>query len=269
MKKLSVILLIVLMAINLVFAGPSVGTVTTDKGQQWLTLPVVHDTTMRTLKDLSKEEIIFLASVPIGDNLRARVQEMVLADVCHVPANGVYDAKNPACNRVHYDTLYQAWTGPAKVNIPLDRLPQGVQGTPGIGISRAWVNEQGHLILLLTDGNIQDTGYVRGNDGSSLAAPAAPVYAPAQAPVQPVQPQIVYNFSSPAPYMSQQTSGMYAPMMYNWSILGVSYAPPAKIGINNVNSSANSNATNTVINIGEGSAKGESCAAANSTGKVQ
>ncbi len=69
--------------------------------------------------------------------------------------------------------------------------------------------------------------------------------------------------------MSQQTSGMYAPMMYNWSILGLSYAPPAKIGINNVNSSANSNATNTVINIGEGSAKGESCAAANSTGKVQ
>lgn len=84
-------------------------------------------------RELTAAEKSFLSTVPVeaGGRLREAVEQMLKAKVCHVPASGEYNASDPACNSVHYWTLYQAWTGPHKAQIPMVEGPPGLPGEPG------------------------------------------------------------------------------------------------------------------------------------------
>ena len=92
-------------------------------------MPVVHDTTMRSEADLTAPARDFLSTVPATGGLLEAVREMLLAGVVHVPANkyGNYEAGSS----VHYWSIYQAWTGPAKVTVPVIPGPKGEQGKRG------------------------------------------------------------------------------------------------------------------------------------------
>lgn len=76
-------------------------------------------------RELTTTEKSFLATVPVeaGGHLREAVEQMLKAGVCHVPVSGKYNASDPACNSVHYWTLYQAWTGPRKITLTLPEPP--------------------------------------------------------------------------------------------------------------------------------------------------
>jgi len=258
--------LLALVAATAVFAGPPVDSVVRHDGA-YMTLPVVHDTTGRD--SLTAAEETFLATVPAYDGLRNRVRELLLGKVCHVPQGGKYDPNNPDCNRTHYETLYQAWTGPHKVTIPV--IP-GPPGQPGVGIKRAWI--QGcDLWFEYTDGRTQNVGRVVGQDGRAgcdgqtivvekrIEAPCAPPPPPANQPV--------YNITLvPATYSSGQMLGIASPMVNTWQLLGVATTSPARINVtatggaggssnvNVANTNVNSNANNNAINIGDGSASG-------------
>ena len=117
MKKM-ILLVAAIMACSMALAGEC---------QQTVTLPVYHDTTMRCAADLSVDELTFLCSVPCDGGLRAAVQEMLLASVVHVPKGCVYHKGDS----VHYWSIYQAWTGPHKVTVPLIPGPCGAKGEKG------------------------------------------------------------------------------------------------------------------------------------------
>jgi hypothetical protein len=76
-------------------------------------------------RELTAAERSFLATVPLEatGRLHEAVEQMLKAGVCHVPSDGKYNASDPACNSVHYWTLYQAWTGPHKIILTMPELP--------------------------------------------------------------------------------------------------------------------------------------------------
>lgn len=226
--------LLAIFAMHAVLAGPPVGTVATSGNTTYVTVPVYHDTTMRSVNDLTQAEKDFLASVPAFSGLRAAVQEMILAQVVHVPEGGLYKTGDSA----HYWTVYQAWTGPAKVTVPVvtgARGPQGSQGNPGVQGPQGVPGPQG------PQGPKGETVYV-------------------QAPAQPVMVVNNYNLA-PAYYPAPQMLGISGPMVNSWSILGfATTSRPANIN-NSTNvavANTNVNTDNNVINTGSGSAKGTS-----------
>lgn len=243
MRNIVTILVIAILAMNLALAGEPVGTVTNSGDNSYMTLPVVHDTTMRTDADLTDLEKHFLSTVPAGGGLRAAVREMVLAGVVHVPASkcGNYTPGDS----VHYWSIYQAWTGPAKVRVPLIAGPQGPAGTPG---------PQGPV------GPMGPRGF-QGPPGQTTVVP------------QPVIYNISYNLT-PAIYPSAQMLGVYGASIYQYQLIGVATTSPTRISVsatggasnvNVANANTNVNANNNAINIGDGSATGTASGEGEST----
>lgn len=206
-----------------------------------VTLPVYHDTTMRNVSDLSAREKHFLSQVPevvgsktTGKTLRDACREMLLAEVIHVPALPCGNwTKNDS---VRYWSIYQAWTGPAKVRVPLVRGPQGPAGQ---------------------NGNQGPRG-PRGFTGPQGTAG---------------QGTVINNYSfGNTTTMACQLGGALAPTISSTSLMGVGYQQVQDVkicisndtGVNIVNNNANTNVVpvNNTINIGPGNATGT----ANGTG---
>jgi hypothetical protein len=81
-------------------------------------------------RPLTQEEKSFLATVPEQDysfNMRDGVRQMLLAEVVHVPPDGKYSREWGAW----YVRMYQVWTGPRHVEVPVQQGPQGPTGEPG------------------------------------------------------------------------------------------------------------------------------------------
>ncbi|KKQ18109.1 MAG: hypothetical protein US94_C0030G0002 [Berkelbacteria bacterium GW2011_GWB1_38_5] len=131
--KAMLVILIFVFSIGTAFAGSdqSVGQVGGNSQQvvEYRTYPVYHDTTGRTDADLTDRELHFLSTVPTAGGLRDAVREMVLANVVHVPASSCGNYRRGQA--VHYWSIYQAWTGPAKVTIPLIKGSRGERGEQG------------------------------------------------------------------------------------------------------------------------------------------
>jgi len=87
-------------------------------------------------RPLTADEQSFLATVPEMDysfNMREGCRQMLLAGIIHVPPSGSYSHDWGAW----YVRMYQVWTGPREVEVPLlegppgETGPQGPQGFPG------------------------------------------------------------------------------------------------------------------------------------------
>lgn len=301
MKNL-LILGIAILAIISVSAGPKVGTITTKDGRQYETVAVVHDTTMRSVVDLSVAEKNFIASVPAYDGLRDAVTQMVLAQVVHVPESGKYQPGNSD----HYWSEYQAWTGPEKVNVPIIPGPQGNKGDKGNDGSQGpqglpgqtVVGPQGLQGLQGPEGQRGPQGErgLPGPAGQTVVTPATSAPANIKTDVESrvdvkvnanptFNPTIInnnYNSNSnvtysltPQNYGSAQMGGVYGPSIFSWQLLGVSTVAKSPINIsndnnvavanNNANSNTNVNANNNAINVGSGSASGTATGTGDST----
>jgi len=256
-KRLMILIALCAMAMLTAYAGPKVGQ--TD-GQS-VTLAVVHDTTGRAVSSLTALELRFIASVPQAQSLNIAVQEMVLASVVHIPACdrhqlalGQPDPNCPNCGKYHigdakrYWEIYQAWTGPAKVTVPLIAGPAGAtgatgatgpqgadggpgpQGPQGISVVNSFVNAQGHLIVILSNNATIDTGYVIGPQGATGATGAQGAQGPRGFKGDPGEIRTVYFWSyagqqqpltaiAAAPsnygYFSVPGSGGFAGLSYN------------------------------------------------------
>lgn len=216
---------------------------------EYVTAPVVHDATMRTVEDLSNQESYFLSTVPNTDGLRDAVCEMLLANVVHVPVWKVYRKGDS----VHYWSIYQAWTGPHKVKVPFIRGLDGQDGRPGR--------------------NGRD-GY-NGRDGAPGPMGPQGLQGPATIITAAVQQPMYAIVASPQPYtqvVSPGASGMggfvYAPSNSNFNLSATGgKGGESNITNNNANSNTNANANNTAINIGDGSASGS--ATGTGTGSAQ
>lgn len=145
-------ILFLVLVTTAVFAGEVTDVKSSDMSDS-VTLPVYHDTTGRTDADLTKLEWRYINSTPSEGRLRDEVHEMCLAEVIDVPACkyhqnhggkplescakcGLYE---PGDSRRLYG-IYQSWTGPHKVKVPVvqgkrgpkgDRGDRGPQGPPG------------------------------------------------------------------------------------------------------------------------------------------
>lgn len=293
MKRFVFILALGAMVALSAYAGPAVGQ--TDGNS--ITLPVYHDTTGRAVSSLTTAELNFLVTVPQADGLRGSVQEMILGNVVHVPADGKYHIGDA----VRYWGIYQSWTGPAKVTVPLIPGPPGTPGTSGtdgqngIGVVSAFVDDRGHLIVNLSNGSRMDTGYVIGPQGAIGATGATGGRGPRGFPGQDGRDgvtSVVYLWS----YAGQQQPlyGMAAaPSNYGYfSVAGSSgfggwsynggtnitatggaggHGGQSDVDIenNNTNTNANANTNNNVINVGDGSASGDASSSAKGTGTSQ
>ena len=239
--------LIAIMAMSLVWAGEPVYTVA-NTGQTTVTLPVYHDTTGRTT--LTPAEENFLATVPTADGLRGAVKEMLLGNVCHTPESGKYTPGDS----VHYWSIYQAWTGPAKVTVPVVPGPKGDTGATGAQGTPGTPGPQGAQ-------GIPGTPGAPGPQGP----PGETIYLPTPAPPANICYNISYNLM-PSNYPAMQMLGTTGAMVNTWSLIGVSTSTPMRISLNNGNNIAinnsnsntnvNSNANNNTINTGSGSAHG-------------
>jgi hypothetical protein len=246
MTKFFAFLLVAILATSLVFAGEPVGTLTNNGQQTSVTLPVYHDTTGRTT--LTPAEECFLVTVPTCDGLRAAVREMLLGNVVHVPEGGKYRAGES----VRYWSIYQAWTGPSKVTIPLipgPCGPRGPQGAPGQSI----VGPQGPQGYQGPQGpqgpqGCQGPQGIPGRDGYTY------VYMVYNQPQQP----LCGTYAAPSPYISITSPG--APPLSNWAYsntrINVGGAAVGPITNNNSNANTNINPNNTVVNTGGGTATG-------------
>lgn len=280
MKKFMWILALALMATGIVFAGEPVGTVTNSGDTQTVVLPVYHDTTGRTVADLSARELAFIASVPTDGGLRDAVREMVLANVCHVPPSGKY---SPNQSR-HYWAIYQAWTGPAKVAVTTVKGdtgaagaqgPVGPQGPAGRDGVSGGVGPQGPI------GPIGPQGLQGFRGPRGFTGPQGPKGDTGDITVVDRQPIVVNNVTNnftTNPYASGQMMGVYGATVVSSALMGVgvSFTEPTKISINNQNwnlnnnennnsnSNTNSNGNTNVVNVGDGSASGTTDVGGNS-----
>jgi hypothetical protein len=206
-----------------------------------VTLPVYHDTTGRTEASLTEREKHFLSQVPevvgskTGKTLRDACREMILGLVIHVPALPCGNWTPNDSKR--YWGIYQSWTGPAKVTVPVIKGDKGDQGDRG---SRGAKGDKG-------DKGDAGQGTVINN----------------------------YSFGSSV-MMAGQIGGNYAPMVVSTQLGGVSYVrsmnisicntanAPTNITNNNSNANTNVNANNNAINVGDGSASGSASGSGNS-----
>jgi hypothetical protein len=248
MLKRILIALIVVLAMNMVLASQTVGTLTNNGQSTSVTLPVYHDTTGRTC--LTPAETAFLATVPETGGLRAAVREMLFGGVVHVPEGGCYVPNTSE----HYWSIYQAWTGPSKVTIPLipgPCGPRGPQGIPGQSI----VGPQGPQGYQGPQGpqgpqGCQGPQGVPGRDGYTYVY----TYMVYNQPQQPMSG----TYAAPSPYISITSPG--APPLSNWAYsntrINVGGAAVGPITNNNSNANTNINPNNTVVNTGGGTATG-------------
>jgi len=208
----NVIFLFVFLLAGTAFASGQqpLGQVGGEQTAGYVTVPVVHDTTMRTEADFTASERHFLSTVPETGGLRDAVREMLLAGVVHVPADcGNY---RPG-DSVHYWSMYQAWTGPAKARVPLIQGPRGERGEQG---PRGPQGRPGSP----------------GPPGAPAAAPNVYFY------------NYNYTFGSSA-MPSFQLGGNNAPIVTSTQLLSVTWWPG--IRITNTNQSTNTNQnTNTL-----------------------
>ena len=192
--KLTVILFLILLTLMVVTMAASRELVAQVSGRtvKNITVPVVHDTTGRTDADLTDREKHFLSTVPETRGLRDAVHEMLLANVCHVP-EGKCGNYVPGSS-VHYWEMYQSWTGPAKVTVPLIPGPRGKPGPPG----------------------------PPGPSGTPTMMPNVTMY------------NYNYNYTfgnSATP--SYQLGGNYAPVVVSTGIASLGWAPVSRINITN------------------------------------
>lgn len=213
-----------------------------DNDTKYITLPVYHDATARTEMELSARERYFLSTVPTTGGLREAVKEMLLAGVVHVPANkcGNYVPGSS----VHYWSIYQAWTGPAKVAVPVIPGPQGERGERGPVGPRG---PQGH-------------------------------------PGPPGQGTVINNYMfNTVPVMSAQIGGASPPVVVSTGLGSMGWSPPTRISVsasatggaggssivtnNNSNANTNVNTNGNTVNVGNGSAAGTATGTGTSSAK--
>lgn len=242
--RATLIVLVLMLVAGAGFAGEEpIGRVS-GGGQkaQYVTVPVVHDTTVRTMADLSGRERHFLSTVPEAGGLRDAVREMLLAGVVHVPEGKCGNYR--AGDSVHYWSIYQSWTGPAKARVPLLKGERGERGETG---------EQGPRGPQGPKGDKGDVGA-----------------------------GVTNNYFNTVPVMSAQIGGQSPYMNSSLQLMSVSLYPlqdtnitltatasaPTCVDIHNVNNNSNANTltnvNNNPINVGSGSVKG----VATGTGKT-
>lgn len=231
MKTLFVV--VAMFAATAAFADGPRGRVDAAEGYAYVVVPVVHDTTGRSPESLTPAEKTFLASIPNKgsgvDGLRDACQEMLLGGVIHLTTSGKYCPGSSA----NYWRVYQGWTGPHKVRVPLvpgprgPRGERGPQGPPGEVVYVEAPAPRYRRVIRLAAGGIPIIGINR------------------------------------ATVTSHDTPGIFPGVAY---ILGQAVRRPSRTTIANTNANSNSNvnANNNSINIGDGSATGSASGSGNS-----
>jgi hypothetical protein len=263
MKTLQTLCVVFLLTAGICWAGEPVGTVTDNGDYKSVVLPVVHDTTMRHVEDLSSAELAFIASVPCGGGLRDAVREMILARVVHLPVSGKYQFGDA----VHYWSIYQAWTGPAKVTVPLIPGPKGDKGVAGRDGKDGRDGCDGKNGRDGIDGKDGCDG-IDGKDGrdgkDGAPGPRGPKGDKGDTVFVDRNPINITNISfNTAPLASYAMMGQYGPVMSSVGLMGVSWAPSSNTTVNVSTAVSTAVANNNVIAI-DGTAKGN--AEANSDG---